>query len=277
MTPVRTLALALPAALLAACGGGTADPAFVDAAPTYGMLSLDMTPADAASPGALSAAESPVVQALGADACHPFLFARTWSLVHRVNRHLYKLLRHVEAAMARDPVLATEGEHVWEKTLRGDVSARFTMTRTGELYTWKLELRSPAVSDWVVVFTGSVDRSGAAGPHQGTGEMTLDLTALKTVVPAEPVSGLLAVPRFSNLAGERLLVVDARDVQWDFGPTPALDPNWAPRLLAPQNAHYVYFRQLGKGGSLKIADDMVFACPPNPDGLPSDTRAVVRW
>ena len=39
----------------------------------------------------------------------------------------------------------------------------------------------------------------------------------------------------------------------------------------------MYYREPGKGGSLKIQDQMVFACPANPSLLPADAQLVSRW
>ena len=38
-----------------------------------------------------------------------------------------------------------------------------------------------------------------------------------------------------------------------------------------------YYRELGKGGSLKFQDQMVFACPANPSLVPANAQLVSRW
>ena len=48
-------------------------------------------------------------------------------------------------------------------------------------------------------------------------------------------------------------------------------------LAAPRSGSYVYFRQPGTGGSLKIQDQMVFACPSNPSLVAADAQLVSRW
>jgi len=278
MQPVRLhLALAVLAALASACGGPSADPAFVDAAPSYQALAMNMTTADATPPSALTASADPAMGMPGTDPCHPHLFVRAWSVVHRLNRHLYKFLGRVESVIAHAPVVAEGTEHVWERTLRDDVTVRLTITRNGEVFAWTMEMKSPDHPSYLTVFRGTVDRTGATGPHQGSGEMDLDLTALKAVVPAEPVSGEIKVPRFVSKPTERLLVVDAIDVEWDFGPPGGMDPDAVPALATPHNAHYVFLNQPGTGGSLKVADDMVFFCPANPNLLPADGKVVARW
>jgi len=279
MQPVRPLlALAAVAALASGCGGsGGADSSFADAAPSYQALAMNMTAADATPPGALSASADPAMGMPGSDPCHPHLFVRTWSVVHRLNRHLYKFLGRVESVMAQAPVVADGTSHVWERTLRDDVSVRLTISRNGEVFGWTMEMKSPAHPSYLTVFTGSIDRTGATGPHQGSGQMDLDLTALKTVIPVERASGEIKVPQFVSTPDRRLLVVDAIAVTWDFGPPGMTDVDAAPALEAPHDAHYVFLNEPGKGGSLKAADEMVFLCPPNPDLLPADGKVVARW
>ncbi len=275
MRPVRLLfALGILAAFASACGGPAAD-AFVQAAPTYQALSLNMTSADATPPTALTASDSLMMG--GTDPCHPHLFVRTWSVVHRINRHLNKFLGRVEAVMAHAPVVADGSTHVWERTQADGVGVRLTISRAGEVFSWTMEMKSSAHPDYLAVFTGSIDRTGATGPHQGSGAMDLDLTALKTVIPMEPASGEIKVPKFVTLPSERLLVVDAIAVRWDFGPPGMMDADVAPLLEAPHNAHYVFLHEPGKGGSLKAEDEMVFLCPSNPDLLPADGKVVARW
>jgi hypothetical protein len=47
--------------------------------------------------------------------------------------------------------------------------------------------------------------------------------------------------------------------------------------VAPKNARYVYLREPGRGGSLKVTDEMVFYCPINPQLLPADVDLVSAW
>ena len=66
------------------------------------------------------------------------------------------------------------------------------MTRAGEVFTWKLELKPTGAPDtaFATVFSGDIDRTGATGPHQGTGAFTLDLDALHAVTSLD-VAGKL--------------------------------------------------------------------------------------
>jgi len=282
----RILLLAAPVALLAACGGQTADPAFVNAAPSYAALAMDQTTSDGMAPaaGALSAAlvaaPADAAAMVAPDACHPHLFVRTHEVVARVNGHLYKFLANVAAAIARRPHLADATEQVWQFVRRDGVQVRFTITRTDPThFTWLLELAPPAGA-FVPVFWGDIDRSGASGPHQGTGTMTLDLTALHGVIPTEKAVGTVAAS-FETTATSRRLVVDAQGVAWEIDPVMP-DGSMMPAsvlttLEQPRNGHYVYFREPGKGGSLKIRDQMVFLCPDNPQFKLGDVTLADRW
>ena len=48
-------------------------------------------------------------------------------------------------------------------------------------------------------------------------------------------------------------------------------------LSAPRSGSYLYYREPGQGGRLKIEDQMVFACPANPNLIPADAELVSRW
>ncbi|HET9597888.1 MAG TPA: hypothetical protein VFP65_20040 [Anaeromyxobacteraceae bacterium] len=280
MKPLRLAVPVAMAALLAACGGSSSsssDP-LADATPTYAALAMDRTAADT-SPAALASGSAGLGTALlgaGSD-CHPHLFLRTHEVVERVNRHLWKFLRHVERAIARKPTIATGTTEVWESVENG-LDRRFTVTRQGDAtFSWKLELAdtTAASPQFVTVFTGTIDRTGATGPHQGTGQLALDLTALHGVVPAERVQGLVTAA-FASTAASRKLEVTAADVTWEVVDASA-DAATIAALEAPRSGHYVYFREPGTGGSLKIEDQMVFLCPANPGLELADVELVSRW
>ncbi len=286
MKQSRILLLAAPIALLAACAGQTADPAFVDAAPSYAALAMDQTTPDGVAPaaGALSAtlvvAPSDGAAAMAPESCHPHLFVRTHEVVARVNRHLLKFLAHVAAAIGRRPRLADATEHVWQFVRRDGIQVRFTITRTDATsFSWLLELAPPA-GVFVPVFWGDIDRAGATGPHQGRGTMTLDLTALHGVDPMEKAVGIVEAS-FETTGTSRRLIVDAQGVAWEVEPMMP-DGTMMPApvlslLEQPRSGHYVYFREPGKGGSLKIQDQMVFLCPANPQLKLGDVMLADRW
>ncbi len=270
MKPSRLLVAVLPAALLAACGGpGTSTSSFTDAAPSYQALSMDLTTSDAATPSTLAAvtAGDADVALVGPDACHPHLFLRTHDVVQRVNRHLWHFLRHVDAVLRRNPDVDTGSSRVWERAVDG-LDVKFTISRTGEVFSWTLEMKKQGDTAFVTVFSGDIDRTDAQGPHQGKGGMTLDLTKLAGVT-GQDVAGVLSA-QFETFTETRKVVVDAAGVVWDADA-------YLPALRQPRDGHYVFFREPGKGGSIKIEEQMVFACPSNLESVPADVKLVSRW
>ncbi|MFT3916854.1 MAG: hypothetical protein QM704_23055 [Anaeromyxobacteraceae bacterium] len=274
---MKRLSLFLAAAFLAACGGAsqsTTVEALSASAPSYDAVAMDVTAADAVSP-ALSEAVTPasaselagIQSAVTEDPCHPHLFVRTHDTARRVNRHLWHALRHVALAMKGNPVQVGESA-TWD-TVGPTLERKFTVTRTGDTtYTWTLQLRKLADADFTTVTTGDVDRKDATRPGEGSGHVSIDLTKLASVT-GQDVAGTL-VFTFSSLAGTRTVVADAKDVIWD---TDALSAVKA----APRSTHQVYLHEKGKGGSLLVDEDMVFACPSNPSLLPADVSLVSRW
>jgi hypothetical protein len=278
--------LLLPALALVACGGGQSTPngaILADATPSSAVLSVALDgsaasamPAVAVAPEGTAAVASdvvfPPVTIVDDASCHPHLFLRTEAVSRRINRHLYKLLGRIDALIVTHPAIDTTGQAVWEHVSATGLDERFTVTKTGDqAYAWLLELRQGAAGDFTTVFSGTLDRTGVTGPHQGTGAMTLDLTALKSVVPAEPAAGVIQAT-FDVNPTSRQIVLDAAGVTWDRDGDPTDLPD-----VAPRNAHYVFFREPGKGGSLKAADQMVFLCPANPQLLRADVDLVHRW
>jgi len=273
MKSLRILAVLALLPALVACGGAADSAEFQRAAPSYQALALDVSDAATAEGmGALALAVDPAAPLPPvADACHPHLFLRSHALAIRVNRHLWKLLVHVERLVARKADTVTTSKAVWERS-SGQVEARLSVTRESDTtFSWLLEMRQAGASAWVTVMTGRIDRTGAQGPHQGAGAATLDLTALRSVIPGEPASGTIALS-FESFADRRKIAVHALDVSWDLLPGDDVPAR-------ARDAHYVYTRAPGKGGSLKIADQMLFLCPQVPGQLPApaDVKLVSRW
>ncbi len=270
MRSLRLAAAALPLAL-AACGGNTASD-FQDATPTYQALAVDMT--GAATTGGQMMAATAVTAPTALDACHPHLFLRTEGLALRANRHLWKFMRHMDGFGMRRADRQSAGQAAWEQAEPG-LEVRWTVTKVSDaVFDWKLELKSAAVTDWTTVFSGHVDRTSATGKHEGVGSATLDLTALHTVLPDEPVAGKVEWA-FESLTGHRKVVVRATGVVWD----PRNDLDAAALGTTPRDALYVYYREPGKGGSFKGSDQMVFACPVTdpPNTTPANVHVVSRW
>jgi hypothetical protein len=275
MSPIRLSILAAVPLALAACGGGGSvrEDAFRNAAPSTAALSIDVDAGAAAMATTGAAVASPAdpsaVMPLPGG-CHPFLFARTEAVARRLNRHFRHALDRIEHVIRREPTLANDGQFVWTES-RDGVDVRFTMTRAGEVFTWKLELKPAGAPDaaFATVFSGDIDRTGATGPHQGTGAFTVDLDALHTVTALDVAGKLDAT--FAITAAKRLVDIKAAGVKWD----PDADGDLA--RIAPLDASYTYLREPGVGGSLVLRDAMVFGCPANPTLAPADATLVSRW
>lgn len=283
---IRAALLASPLVLAVACGGSDAASSALDAAlPSYASLSMDQVSSDT-TPSAAAAAAAPAADALApaaADAvstagvgCHPHLFVRQREVVARVNRHIYKALRRVERVIATTPLSSTDASKTWERVENG-IDWRFTITLvSADVYAWELDAGAVGTDPLPVVMTGRIDRTGAAGPHQGKGSFTIDFAKLHAAAPGERVAqGTLAV-QFDVTAAGRTLTVDATDVAWDLDGS-LFDAATLGVLSTPRSGRYVYTHQYGKGGSLKLADQMVFLCPANPDLVAADARLVSRW
>ncbi len=266
--------LALPLAAAAACSGaGSSEQSFRDATPTSTALSMSVDGAPATSATAAeTAAPAPLTMMDATDPCHPHLFVRSEALAARLNRHVAKALARIEHVVAATPALSSGTDVTWDE-VRNGVEIRFTMTRTGEVYTWTLDLRPAGGTDaqWATVFSGDVDRTGATHPHEGSGAFTVDLDALHQAIPTETAQGKLSAT-FDVSAKKRVIDVDAAGVVWD----PDSDGDGLGHV-SPLNASYRYVREPGVGGSLAVTDSMVFACPPNATAAASDVTLAARW
>ncbi len=268
------LSIPLLAAAVTACGGSSSsEQSFRDAAPAPVALSMQVDGAPATTATAATAATSVPLTMMDAVApCHPHLFVRTEALAARLNRHVAKALGRIEHVIARTPSLSTGTQVQWDE-VRDGVEIRFTMTRSGEVYTWSLDLRPAGGADaqWATVSSGSIDRTGATGPHEGMGSFTVDLDALHRVIPTETAAGKLDA-KFAIAATKRVLDVSAAGVVWD----PDSDGDGLGHV-SPLDASYRYVREPGVGGSLAVTDAMVFACPANPTLAAADVTLAARW
>lgn len=300
---LRTLFLAAPLAVVMACGGststGTGSAALDAALPTFSKISIDQTAADTTPPAAVTAAPAAVVaetasaQMMGpGGVCHPHLFMREREVVERVNRHVYKVLGKIERLIAATPLTSTDNVKVWTKT-EGGVTSTFTIRLvTANTYGWEFDAgvaaptgptgpTGPVAQE--VIMTGEIDRSGAVGAHDGKGSMDIDFTKFHAVFPNERVAqGTLEV-QFDVSATARTIAAKATGIAWDLDPARFADMGGIPAGLSqPRSGEYVYFREPGKGGSLKIQDEMVFGCAMdptvnNPSLVPANARMVSRW
>jgi hypothetical protein len=275
---VRNALLAAPLALaVVACGGTSQTPsAALDAAtPTYAALSMDQVSTDTTPGAPATALTAPVLQG----DCHPHLFIRQREVVERVNRHIYKALRHVEAVLARNPLTSTDDSKTWDHVDNG-IERKFTIRLvSADVYAWELDV-GPAGAP-AAAMTGQIDRTGATGPHQGKGFFDIDFAKLHAGFPAEPVAqGALHVD-FDVAAASRKITAIATNVAWDLDTSMFAMFSDSARVMTtlstPRSGSYVYFREPGKGGSLKLQDQMVFLCPANAGLVPADAQLVSRW
>jgi hypothetical protein len=285
MQYARIVFASMPVLAALACGGSggstTTPAALREATPSSAALSVDLAGASStampttapADPGLamMHGGDFPPVE-IGHDGCHPHLLLRTEAVSRRLNRHLYKFLGRIDALLQENPITTTGTQEVWEHVYPSGLDVKFTVTLTGtNMFAWTLELRQGSTGDFTTVFSGTIDRTNATGPHQGTGTASLDLTALHSVIPMEPAQGTIDVT-FDVTAARREVTLDAADVTWDTDG----DPDDLPPV-SPRNAHYVYLSEKGIGGSLKAADQMIFFCPANPTLARADVDLVQRW
>jgi hypothetical protein len=261
--------LALVAA--AACGGPAQDE-FAKATPTFESVALDMTAADAvgenfddaatASATAGLSAES-AVDAQAMDPCHPHLFLRAHAVVAATNGGIWRVLRPIHRIIPFSPRRRDAGTHVWERVVDG-FDYKYSVVKTGDQsFTARLEVKKAGDPDtsFVTVYDASVQRDPSN--HDGSGTATLDLDKLASVTSAS-VSGQLSLT-FAVTAADKKVVVKMT--------------NFKANSDLPRNGRYVFFRETGKGGSLKFIDDMQLRCtgeiPPAAGTTPVTT--VARW
>ncbi len=290
---VRNLLLTAPLAAVLACGGNTtsgAGSAALDAAvPTFSKLAMDQVatdttpPAATATPQVAADATAAAVTAGMGGVCHPHLFEREREVVERVNRHIYKALRLVERVIATNPVTSTDKTKTWTKT-EGSTDVAFTITLVDpEVYSWTLAAGPTGTTGpLTVVMSGEINRNGYSGAHEGKGKFAVDFARLHAAFPGEKAAtGTLEV-RFNVSAASRTIAAQATGVTWDLDPA-RFDGGVVPTgLTAPRDGAYLYHREPGKGGSLKIQDEMVFLCAmapavTNPTLAPASTQVVSRW
>lgn len=285
---LRTLFLTAPLAVVMACGGststGTGSDALNAATPSFGILSLDQVASDTTAPTAALLADTGSTQMMGPGGfgCHPHLFMREREVVERVNRHIYKVLKNVEKLIAKIPTTETEISRTWTKTEAG-VDVTFTVKLVSpSVYEWVFSAGPTGTTPLPVVMTGEIDRNGYTGEHEGKGTMDVDFARLNAAFPKEKVAQGTIHVAFDVSAKARKITVDAANITWDMDPS-HFDNAVVPAALgAPRSGAYVYYREPGKGGSLKIQDQMVFACGmdrmvENLALVPADARMVSRW
>ncbi|HZZ86190.1 MAG TPA: hypothetical protein VFE30_16795 [Anaeromyxobacteraceae bacterium] len=288
MNVIRQALLAVPLLLLSACGGskGSVSPqSFQGATPSYGALSMDQVGALDTTPLLSGVAVQPLIASTGealliqGSACEPHLFLRAREVVERVDRHLYKALRHAEYVVSSAPGVTAGASRVWEGVNADGVRVKLTVTSLApSQFGWELQLGLPGATAFETVLSGEIDRTGATQPHQGKGSLDVDFARLHQIYPADPTTQGALHLDFDTRPASRKLAVLATGMVWEVRDDGlGLDAATLLALEAPRSGSYVYFREPGIGGSLKVEDQMVFACPANPTLALADAKLVSRW
>jgi hypothetical protein len=244
------------------CAGGASDE-FDGATPSFDTVSLDISDADAA-PDSTDANAASDFQLLGAgNPCHPHLFLRAHAIVEATNGGVWRVLRPLGRVIGITPRVRNGKTHVWERVVDG-FTWKYDVEKTGTAsFTATLQVKRATDPDtaFVTVYSADVQRDPAA--HDGSGTAALDLDALQSVVGGAE-SGKLSLDFTLDAASKKVVVTLTN------------------YTFSGQNARtgkYVFFKEFGKGGSLKFVDTLHLGCP-GPGGAATGTtpvETVARW
>lgn len=257
--------------------GGTLQDEFLQAAPSFNDVSMQILSSDATPPSvSQSAAVSAESVAVRADsptgACHPFLFTTTHNLVMTQNMHTNMLLSHVQALIAGVPTSATTTSHQWTDTVNG-VDRKLTITKTAPgNFTFEMDMAMHG-SAFNKVYSGTMAISSSGGVTTRNANMTFDYSALAVVYPKTAALGqvgmIVTATHDSSKPGQGL----KRTLAISF-------TNFTPfgtSVHKPYNGSYTHVGEPGIGGYLQYGSDLVLVCPSNPGNLTSNVQAVARW
>lgn len=273
-------------AALVACGGSSAQSTdtFRANAPTFDKLAVAQNDSDLVPPTA-GAASATTTQDVVVPTCHPHLFQRSGEIIHRLNKHFFKLVGHVADVIGDNPKLSSGGTRTWEKVKDG-VDRKFTMTAVANAdgsSTWDFELEmksTTGTADFVKVMSGSLSHSGppdAEGADAGIaartedkGSVSFDYTALSTVIATEKSRGQIT-DTFDNVNDP------AKGVKRNaaFTLTAFLPEEGDPH--GPRTGSYSWEREPGLGGKFQFEDSVVLLCPTNSTNAAADLTTVARW
>jgi len=274
MNRFMQLSLVVASTSLFACGLSKTTSAIQDNAPTYSNAALDMESGDTNTPTGESTA------ALDQGSCHPYLFARTRNVVRRLNWHLYKVLFMFDHVIAEHPSAQSGATATWTRKGLGS-TFRVVGTKVSDTeFTYEVDVKPNSADDSAFVKVGSADLTIADDANAGnaagdgrneSGTLNIDFSALASVVSTEHASGTLSY-KFSIYGQQRNIEVTLAD----FTPDDDIDGT------SPRNAHYVFTRTVGVGGSLKYTDELILACPHVANDQPntvtrSSVDTVFRW
>jgi len=256
---LRTLrvVLAVAPALVAACGGSATDD-LARATPSFDSMSMDISDLDAQAPAtstALTIADAADLTA--ADACHPHLFLRTHEIVDATNEAIWHILRPIGLAGRIAPRRHDRRTGVWERVVDG-FAFRYTVDKTGDQsFSAELDVKRAADPDtaFVVVYSATLERDPSI--HDGSGNATLDLDALNSVT-GDGATGKLVVSFDAEPTSKKVI---------------ATMTNLSNNGERPRTGKYVFFKEPGKGGSLKFVDTLALGCA-GPGGSSTGTTPV---
>ncbi len=272
-------------AALVACGGSSAqsNDTFRANAPTFDKLAVAQNDSDSAPP--MAEAPANTTTAVLAPECHPHLFERTGEIIHRVNRHFFKLVAHVEDVISDNPKLSSGTSKTWDKVKEG-VDRKFTMTAVANTdgsttYNFELDVKSSTgTADFVKVMSGSVTHTGPAdadaadaGPAvlvEDKGSVTFDYSALSTVVTSEHARGQIT-DTFDNLHDPAKGVKRSATLALT-----AFLPEEGD-VHGPRTGSYSWEREPGVGGKFQFDTSVVLLCPTNTANAAADVTTVSRW
>ena len=273
-------------AALVACGGSSAQSTdtFRANAPTFDKLAVAQSDSDLAPPTA-GAASATTTQDVVMPTCHPHLFQRSGEIIHRLNKHFFKLVGHVADVIGDNPKLSSGGTRTWEKVKDG-VDRKFTMTAVANAdgsstYNFELEMKSTTgTADFVKVMSGSLSHSGppdAEGADAGIaartedkGSVSFDYTALSTVITTEKSRGQIT-DTFDNVNDPAKGVKRSAAITLTAFLPEEGDPH------GPRTGSYAWEREPGLGGKFQFEDSVVLLCPTNSTNAAADLTTVARW
>jgi hypothetical protein len=259
---MKNVALTLLVAAAVACGGSATDD-FDRATPSFDAVSLDISDSDAVAGSAQLGAAADAQQAASSDPCHPHLFLRAHAIVEATNGGVWRVLRPLGQVIRITPRQRNGKARVWERVVDG-FTWKYDVEKIADgSFTATLQVKKTSDPDtaFAGVYSAQVQRDPAA--HDGSGSASLDLDALQSVVGGAE-SGKLSLD-FAIDASSKKVVVTLTNYTFDG-----------------QNARtgkYVFFKEYGKGGSLKFVDTLHLACT-GPGGSATGTtpvETVARW